>query len=247
MTETLQDFAARLVAGHDGGPLVESFPAHLVPTDRRGIFAIQDAIIAHTGPVGGWKVMAGGQGEPMCSPIPANRYYVDGESISSTHHRFVLAEIEVAVKLGRDLPANADTAAVEAAIASIHPAIEMVGSPFVDRDTIDSLAKNGDLQSNGAVIVGPALDNAIKADLVTLKVSLRLDGVEAKSTDTGANWAAIVEAVRWLSGHAAARGLPLQAGQVIITGARALAPHAPALLIEGDMGQWGKVTARMTY
>ena len=247
MTETLQDFTARLVAGHDGGPLVESFPAHLVPTDRPGIYAIQDAIIAQTGPVGGWKVMAGGQGEPMCSPIPANRYYAEGENVSSTQHRFVLAEIEVAVKLGRNLPADTDTAEVDAAIASLHPAVEMIGSPFVDRDTIDSMAKNGDLQSNGAVIVGPAFDPAIKPELATLQVSLVLDGAEVKTTDTGASYEAIVEAVRWLASHVAARGLPLQAGQVIITGSRVLAPHGSAQIIEGKMGDWGSVTASMTY
>jgi len=125
--------------------------------------------------------------------------------------------------------------------------LEMVGSPFVDRDAIDANAKIGDLQSNGAVIVGPAIDPAIKPSLSTLKARLRLDGSEVKSTDSGASWDAIVEAVRWLADHAASRGLPLTAGQVIITGARVVAPHSPAGLIEGDMGSWGKVTARMTY
>lgn len=247
MTESLKDFAARLIAGHDGGPLVESFPAHLIPTDRPGIYAIQDEIIAQIGPVGGWKVMAGGEGEPMCSPIPANRYYADGENLRSAHHGFVLAEVEVAVKLGRDIPAGADATTVESAIASLHPALEMVASPFVDRDQVDGMAKNGDLQSNGAVVVGPELDPAIKSELGTLPVALLLDGVEAKATSTGADWAAIVAAVTWLASHAASRGLPLTAGQVLITGARALAPHAPARLVEGKMGGWGTVSARMDY
>lgn len=247
MTETITDFAARLIAAHDGGALIDSVPAQLVPADRAAAYALQDEIVRQIGPVGGWKILAGSKGEPICSPIPANRYFADGESISSAHYRFVLAEVEVAVKLDKDLPADADAALVEAAIASIHPVLEMVGSPFVDRNTIDDNAKLGDLQSNGAVIVGPALDLAIKADLAALKVSLRLDGVDAKSTETGADWAAVVEAVRWLSGHAAGRGLPLRAGDIIITGSRVVAPHAPARLVEGDMGQWGKVTASLTY
>ena len=247
MGETLKDFAARLIAGHDGGPQVESFPAHLVPTDRPGIYAIQDEIIAQIGPVGGWKVMAGGEGEPLCSPIPANRYYAEGESLRSGHHRFVLAEVEVAVKLGRDIPAGADATTVEASIESLHPALEMVASPFVDRDQIDGMAKNGDLQSNGAVVVGPELDPAVKAELAGLPVALLLDGVEAKATTSGASWEATVAALTWLASHAAARGLPLIAGQVIITGARALAPHAPAKLVEGKMGSWGTVSARMDY
>lgn len=247
MAETLGDFAARLIAAHDGGPAIDSVPAHLVPADMAGVYALQDEIISRIGPVGGWKILAGGQGDPTCSPIPANRWFANEASISSARHRFVLAEVEIAVKLGADLAGNADAAAAEAAIASIHPIIEMVGSPFVDRDAVDANAKLGDLQSNGAVIVGPALDEAVKAELTTLPVRLLLDSVEAKATEAGANWAAIVEAVRWLAGHAASRGLPLTAGNVIITGARVVAPHAPATLVEGDMGKWGKVSARLSY
>ena len=247
MAETISDFAARLIAAHDGGPVIDTLPPHLVPSDMAGVYALQDEIIGQIGPVGGWKILAGGQGEPTCSPIPANRYFLDGETISSARHRFVLAEVEIAVKLGADLPANADAAAAEAAIASLHPVLEMVGSPFVDRDAVENNARLGDLQSNGAVIVGPALDPAIKVELTTLPVRLLLDGVEAKAADTGASWPAIVEAIRWLAGHAASRGLPLRAGNVIITGARVVASHAPATLVEGDMGKWGNVSARMTY
>lgn len=247
MAETVSDFAARLIAAHDGGPVIDTVPSHLVPADWAGIYAMQDAIIGQIGPVGGWKILAGGTSEPNCSPIPANRFFADGETISSTRHRFVLAEVEIAVRLGADLPANADAATAEAAIASIHPILEMVGSPFVNRDAVENNTRLGDLQSNGAVIVGPALDAAIKAELTTLPVRLVLDGAEAKATTTGASWAAIVEVVRWLASHAASRGLPLKAGNIIITGARVVAPHAPAALVEGDMGEWGKVSARLTY
>lgn len=247
MTETLKDFAARLLSGHDGGPLIETVPDHLVPADVAGIYAMQDAVMAASGPSGGWKILAGGTGELVCAPIPASRYFDDGASISSSRHNFVLAEVEIAVKLGRDLPAGVDAAMAEAAIASIHPIIEMVGSPFVDRDAIDANVKLGDLQSNGAVIVGPALDPAIKADLASLAVSLYLDGEAAKATTSGADWAAVVEAVRWLASHAAGRGMPLVAGNVIITGARVVAPHGNAGVVEGQAGHWGKVTAQLTY
>jgi 2-keto-4-pentenoate hydratase len=246
MSETIAAFAARLIAAHDGGPLIDTVPDHLVPADAAGAYALQDEIIRQIGPVGGWKILAGAS-ELTCSPIPANRYFADGASVSSSQHRFVIAEVEVAVKLGADLDANADAAAVEAAIASLHPVLEMVASPFVDRDAIAAHARMGDLQANGAVIVGPALDPAIRTELTTLPVRLLLDGTEAKVATSGASWATIVEALRWLASHAAGRGLPLRAGQVIISGARALAPHAPATLVVGDLGKWGKVSASMTY
>jgi 2-keto-4-pentenoate hydratase len=246
MSETIAAFAARLIAAHNGGPLIDAVPDHLVPADAAGAYALQDEIIGQIGSVGGWKILAGASAL-SCSPIPTNRYFADGASVSSRQHGFVLAEVEIAVKLGADLGANADAAAVEAAIASLHPILEMVASPFVDRDAIAANAKMGDLQSNGCVVVGPELDPAIKTELTTLPVRLLLDGTEAKAATAGASWATIVEALRWLASHAAARGLPLRAGQVIITGARALAPHAPAALVVGDLGKWGKVSASMTY
>ncbi len=247
MTEALADFAARLIAGHDGGQAIDTVAAHLVPADMAGVYALQDEIIRQIGPVGGWKILAGAAGEPTCSPIPAKRYYTSGDTISASRHRFVLAEVEIAVKLGADLPAGADAVMAEAAIASLHPVLEMVGSPFVDRDTIAANAKLGDLQSNGAVIVGPAVDPAIRSELPHLGVSLCLDGAVAKATETGASWDAILAALRWLASHAASRDLPLKAGDIIITGARVVAPHGSAALVEGDLGKWGKVSARMTY
>jgi 2-keto-4-pentenoate hydratase len=247
MTETIAEFASRLIAAHDGGPVIDTIPAHLIPADLAGVQALQDEIMRQIGPQGGWKIVAGAKGDPLCSPIPANRYFANGDTVNSAHHRFVLAEVEVAVTLGADLPAGADSAAAEAAIASLHPVLEMIGSPFTDRDAIDNNTKLGDLQSNGAVIVGPAFDPAIKAELETLGIGLVLDGVETNRAEKGASWAAIVDAIRWLATHAASRGMPLKAGQVVITGARVLGPHAPASLVEGDMGKWGKVSARMTY
>ncbi len=247
VTDAVIDLALRLNAAHDGGPLIESVPENLTPADMAAVYAMQDVVIGLLGPVGGWKVMAGGQGEPTCAPIPANRYFDNGAGIDSTRHRFIFPEVEVAVKLGSDLPGDADAAQVEAAIASLHPVLEMIGNPFVDRDSIHANVRLGDLQSNGAVVVGPAFDPAIKADLATLPVSLLLDGVETKSTATGASWDAIVEAITWLARHAATRGLPLTAGQVIITGSRVLAPHGTSKHVEGKMGDWGSVTAEMSY
>lgn len=247
MTETIDDVVDRLIAGHDGGPLMADFPDHLVPADLAAAYAVQDRIIGKLGPIGGWKVMAGAEGDPLCAPIPASRYFSDGARLHNTHHNLVLTEIEVGVRLGSDLPAVANSQTVEAAIAALVPAIEMVGSPFINRDAIPFNAKLADLQSNGAVVVGPDFLPAIKDQLANLSVSLDLDGVAAKHAQTGASFQAIVEAVRWLASHAAARGLPLRAGQVIITGSRILYAHGTAEHITGDFGDLGRVRASLVH
>jgi len=247
MTDSLQDLAQALIAAHDGGPLVGPVDPALVPADMSGVYALQDRIMAGIGPAGGWKILAGGEGEPICSPIPANRYFTDGAALEARHHRFIIAEVEVAVLLGADLFGAPNRFEVEAAIASIHPALEMVGNPFADRDATPRNLQLGDLQSNGAVVVGPALSHDIRGALPELPVSLAYDGKVVKETAKGASWADIVAALVWLAPHAESRGLPLKAGQAIITGARIATPLGTAELIEGRLGDWGKVSARCSY
>lgn len=242
MTNAFSELAGRLIAAHDGGPVVETVADASVPVDLDAVYALQDEIIRQIGAVGGWKVAAGMGDPPLCSPIPANRYFAAADLLDGKHHRLILAEIEIALRLGTDLPADASTETVAAAIVSIHPAIEMVGNPFADRDATPRNVQLGDLQSNGAVVVGTALDRAIIEELDTLAVTLELDGKPVHAVEKGASWEDTLKAVAWLSGHAAGRGMPLRAGQVIITGARALAPLNGASMAEGIVGNWGRVT-----
>jgi len=247
MTASLDALAKALISAHDGGPLVGPVDAADVPADMDAVYALQDRIIAGIGPVGGWKILAGGQGTPICSPIPANRFFANGATLDAKAHRFIIAEVEVAVLLGADLFGSPNRFEVEAAIASVNPALEMVGNPFTDRDATPRNLQLGDLQSNGAVVVGPALSDDIRGALTTLPVSLTYDGQLSKSVDTGASWEDIIAALVWLAPHAEARGLPLKAGQTVITGARVATPLGNADLVGGHFGDWGQVTARCTH
>ena len=206
MIDTLDTLAAALVAAHDGGPLVDKVPEHLIPADMDEVYALQDRIIGHIGGVGGWKIAAGAEGEPLCAPIPANRYFPDGATLDATKHRFIIAEVEVAVRLRSDVEADADAEAVAAAIEGVLPVLELVGNPFAHRDATERRLQLGDLQSNGAVIVGPDMNDAIRADLASLPVGLSYDGVTAKENQSGASWEAIIAALMWLAPHAAKRG-----------------------------------------
>lgn len=247
MTASQETLAKALIAAHDGGPLVGPVDAADVPADMTAVYEMQNRVIAGIGPVGGWKIVAGGQGEPLCSPIPANRFFANGAVLDAKTHRHFIAEVEVAVLLAADLFGKPNKFEVEAAIASVNPVLEMVANPFTDRDATPRNLQLGDLQSNGAVVVGPAVSNDIRADLPTLAVSLLYDGTLAKDVATGASWDDIVAALVWLAPHAEARGFPLKAGQTIITGARVAAPLGTADLVEGKLGDWGKVSARCTY
>ncbi|MBB4052927.1 2-keto-4-pentenoate hydratase [Devosia subaequoris] len=239
--KSIAELAAALVAAHEGAPLLDQVPEHLLPADLDAVYALQDEIIAQIGPVGGWKVAAGLGDPPLCAPIPADRFLATADLIDGEKQRIFLAEIEVAVRLGSDLAGGALPEAVEAAIASLHPAIELIANPFVDRDATPRNLQLGDLQSNGAVIVGRAMDRTMVDALASLPVTLELDGKPTHTVSKGASWDDIVGAITWLAGHAEQRGHSLRAGQEIITGARALAPLNGAKMIEGVLGEWGRV------
>ncbi|SFV38350.1 2-keto-4-pentenoate hydratase [Devosia crocina] len=247
MTQPDHDIAQALIAAHDGGPLVGPVAEHDVPADIPAIHALQDRIMAGIGPAGGWKIGAGLGAEPPCSPIPANRYFEDGATLDAKCHRLIITEVELALKLGADIEASADEAHIEAAIASIHPALEMVGNPFVDRSAMPRNLQLGDLQSNGAVIVGAAMDRSVAATAAHLPIVLRYGDRTIKEVETGASWADILAAVKWLAPVAERRGMGLKAGQVIITGARIAVPLEDAVSVTAQIGDWGQVSAAFTY
>lgn len=247
MSEAQDKLAQALIAAHDGGALVGPVAPADIPADLPAVYALQDRIMAGIGPAGGWKIVAGAEGEPLCSPIPANRFFANGATLDAKTHRHFIAEVEVAVLLGADLFGTPNRFEVADAIASVHPVLEMVANPFVDRDATPRNLQLGDLQSNGAVVVGPALSNDIKPALSTLPVALKYDGKDVAEATTGASWDAIVAALVWLAPHAEKRGLPLKAGQTIITGARVATPLGTTDHVEGRLGDWGKATARCTY
>src|SRR5690606_11449666 len=118
--------------------------------------------------VGAWKVSPmPEEGEPFCAPILASDIHDDGARLDRAAYHDLGLEVEVAVTLGRDLPAveggyrGRDMAA---AIASVHVAFELVASRFTDRATMPRVATFADLQSNGAVVMGAPVSPEAVAD-----------------------------------------------------------------------------------
>jgi 2-keto-4-pentenoate hydratase len=134
-------------------------------------------------------------------------------------------EVEIGIMIGKDLdePQSADT--IRGAIASVHPAIEMVLSRFAVQAPMEhGLA---DCQSNEAVIIGKSIEGWANADLATIPMALLIDGKAVAANVDGASLDAMCPALAWLTNQALARGLPLRKGHVIITGARLKAPAPP--------------------
>lgn len=241
MTHSVDQLAQSIIDAHEGGPVIDTVPEALVPQGPAGIHALQDAIMARLGPAGGWKIAASAGPGAICAPIPASRYFAAASIFNGRQSRFVIAEVEVALRLATDLPAGAGKQATEAAVGSVHAALEFIASPFRDRNAMPVNLLHGALQSNGAVVLGPPLEPGLRAELATLEAALAFDGKPVHIVNNGASWDQTLDTLAWLAGHAAERGQPLRAGQVIITGARAVAPLGNAGMIDGRLGVWGRV------
>ena len=100
--------AQRLVAVHKGAPQI--LHTEVLPPDRELAFAVQDATVAALGGTGAWKVGAKSPThEPSCAPLPARGVLASGAQLHGPSWRMRCIEVEVAVRLGRDLiPRNGE-------------------------------------------------------------------------------------------------------------------------------------------
>lgn len=215
--------AARLLldARRDRRPL-EALPEAARPADAAAAYAIQDELVAALGGIGGWKVGAASPtAEPGCSPLPAPGVVRSGHAFAKDAFRLNGLEAELAFTLARDLPPRAapyTEADVLAAIASVHAAIEVVDSRFVDMRAVDALSAAADFASHGALIVGPARTSDLRVDQMRQAVKLA-GGDKVLYEGVGGNAAGdVFRLLVWLANHAAARCGGLRAGQIVTTG-----------------------------
>lgn len=210
-----------LLAHREAGTTVDVLPAELIPADLASAYAIQDETIVALGSVGAWKIAPFPEtGEPACSPLLASAIYPEGVRLKHSDLPGLGIEVEVAVKLSRDLPCTASEDDVRAAIGSVHLALELLSPRFTDRKSVPQLAAFADLQSSGGIVLGAPVPFATLPELGNQAMTLSLDGQPSGSTHTGPTTTNVLSALTWLVKHSAARETPLAAGMVVITGAR---------------------------
>lgn len=204
--------------------LIDILPEALIPADLHTAYRVQTETMAALGPVGAWKVQPYPQdGAPLASPIPHSMVFANGAEIDLHTPARLFVEAEVAVTFKQDLPGTGDGYSIDAvrnAIGGAHLAIEILASRFTDPARFPALVGIADLQNNGAVVTGPAMPFSGLPELGTLRMRLLVDGAAIGEVAEGPSTERTLRALTWLANHAAARGLPLKPGDVVITGAR---------------------------
>ena len=239
-----QQAARHLLQARSGSAVASQL---VLPADRAGAYAIQDATLAQLGPIAGWTVGAmGPQAEPTFAPLPAAGLLAGPAVLAGPPWQLRGIELEVAFRLGRDLdPGDALLAPADliAAIDSVLPAIEVVETRLADWRGADPLAQLADLQSHGALVLGtPSTLRPDTVDLRTVQARLRFNGQEVANTHGGNPAADVWRMLAWLARHCALRGQPLRAGQVLTTGSCTGMLFAPALAqVQGQLEGIGRV------
>jgi 2-keto-4-pentenoate hydratase len=199
---------------------IDDLPAELRPRTLEEAYFIQDAMLDVLGKADGWKV---GAPSPDATPRYAPMPFIleQGGMVGAQFRRMRGVEAEIAFLMGKDLPPRRQPYTrdeVVAAIASCHPAIELLESALQDPDAADRLTAVADLQSNGGFIPGDAVPGWQSFDFASMGAQMNVDGFVRVTGGKNSAGSDLVWLVQWLANEAQDRTGGLQAGQWITTG-----------------------------
>ena len=183
------DGAAALLLGHwNDGTRLDALPEPLRPATREEGYAIQAAIgESSPGPIFGWKIAAtseAGQRHinvhgPLAGRLLAERVIADGAAVSLVSNLMRVAEAEFAFRFGADLPPRATPYTVDevlAAVATLHPAIEIPDSRYTDFTAVGAPQLIADNACAHLFLPGPAAADWRAIDLAAYPVSATVNG-----------------------------------------------------------------------
>jgi 2-keto-4-pentenoate hydratase len=187
-----------------------------------------------------------GVDSPDFGTLFADTEYGDGIEIRAARLIQPRAEGEVALVLDRDLD-NAPHGFTEVmrAVAFALPAIEVVDSRIENWQIsiVDTVADNA---SCGVYVVGSRPVPLAKLDMLSVPMSMHVNGQEVSSGVGSACLGNPLHAARWLADVLCRRGIPLRAGDVLMTGALGpLRPVGAGDELIATFGDLGTVTTRL--
>jgi 2-keto-4-pentenoate hydratase len=229
-------------------PIVD-LPVDVRPASLEEAYFVQDRLAWAYEAIGGWKVGAPtADATPMFAPMPLAWMSCSGCQMKGMTHRFRGLEAEIAFLLGADLPPRETPYTrdeVVAAIASCHPAIEVIESGLVDPTQAAKLSMVADLQMHGGFVFGDAVPDWQSIDFSKESVSVAVDGA-VRVERTGSNTSGdLTRLLPWLANEGTARTEGLKKGDWITTGSwTGLTQASPGSSVEVVFSTAGPVRLR---
>ena len=217
------------------------------PVDFAAAMVVQAASVALTGETtGGWKVGFAADGAPIGGVIFAAKMVASGASWPMPTGGAVLIEVEIAVRLGRDLPHRPGNpysrADVEAAVSHVVAGIELLRSRMAEQPAPAFTAWLADRLGNLGYVTGAEVPFDPAMDLSALQCRMWIDGTLQHDKAGGHPQNDPLAPVVAYANHAGG----FRAGQVVTTGSLIVPLRCEKpCLIEAEIAGIGKVALRL--
>jgi 2-keto-4-pentenoate hydratase len=223
--DAVREFAAALIDAHRTHRTIEP---SLRPRSAEDAYRVQDIVARALWTSAGdaitaWKTGAPNRATtPIAAPIPRSKVLASGAALPFDDFNVIAIEAELAFTIGRDLPPRSTPygrSDLRAAIASIHPAIEVCDSRLRDWKNADPLPKLADNQMNGALVVGEGVADWQRVMPREQRATVDIGGRRIAEAIGSHPCGDPVVLLDWLANHCAVRCGGLRAGDVVTTGA----------------------------
>mgnify|MGYP001822592576 CR=1 FL=1 len=231
-----------LHAARTGGPRLPDRAGEGLTRER--VFAVQEALAATLGPVGGFKVACPPDAPIIIAPIYASDIHASPATLELPADEDVGVELEYAFRLIAPLPdlGAPDFADKLRASVELLPVFELVRSRLEEPKGASGLLKMLDNQLNGAVVFGAPIRDWQDIDVTQARASLTIGDevhlIGAARVPGGDAFATLHKLVLVIGDHCGG----LQAGQVVITGSLNGLPWVkPGRVAKGEIAGLGAV------
>lgn len=248
----VDETAERFVAARQAAQGFADYPGTLPATLDEG-YAIQAAALARmSDPIAGWKVgrILGALAEEfgcdrLAGPIfastvtaidadTAGLVFADGFGAVEAEYLFRIGTVPAPGKTRFTLEEAADH------IDAVHIGIEIASSPFAGINGNGPAVTISDFGNNNGLLVGPAISDWRNSGYADQVVTTRIDGETIGSGTAAAFSRGAIGSVAFLLENLIARGIAIEAGWWISTGAvTGVHPVRPGQAVETDFGPFG--------
>ena len=192
------------------------------PWNAEHAYAIQDRVKAalQRERATAWKVGTSAPGiEPSAAPIFASSVLASPARVTSSSFHMLAAEVEIAFRIGRDLPYACTEEELRLAVDCVVVAIELCDTRLLDFGSASPWWKLADNQSNWGLVLGSGRSDWAGIDFTVQRAELHVNG-RVKNAALGAHpLGTPFKLLPWIAAHVEKRSGGLRAGDVITTGA----------------------------
>ncbi len=255
-SDNLQAASDMLTDAWSRGDKLDALPPGVRPATRADGYAIQQRIEALSSqPLFGWKIAATsiagqrhiGVDGPLAGRLLAERVLPPGSTIDLAGNLMRVAEVEFAFRMGadlapRDVPYEVDE--VMAAVATLHPAIEIPDSRYSRFTEVGAPQLIADNACAHLFVLAPPTEIDWRAiDLSRQRVWGKVLG-RYERDGSGANALGDPRiALTWIANELSRLGITLGSGQVVTTGTCVTPLDVrPGDRVEVDLGEIGSTT-----